>query len=275
MASYSISVPLAPIVPSGFRLDGGSLQTLSYAVERVAQATHARWVSFAQGTPLPDGQTIRTRNSDYAHSISLRQTGEFSAQVYSELPEAEGHETGFPARDLKKMLDTSAKTRVFAKSGKRYLIIPFAHGTPGSQVVGNPMPQAVHGWWKGKTASSITSVGRRPSQTIPGVFVPKRDYSWGDRLKKGDLTALGITGVTAKRTAGMVNFKRPGGKGGGSHSTFITFRTMVEGSSGWIVPAKPGRYPAKTAADEMRPVAEKAFKQALEDDLARIFNGGS
>jgi hypothetical protein len=48
---------------------------------------------------------------------------------------------------------------------------------------------------------------------------------------------------------------------------------MVEGSSGWIAPAKPGRYPAKTTADELRPVAEKAFARAVEDDVRRVLGG--
>lgn len=273
MTAYSISVPLAPIVPPGFRIDAGSFPTLGYAVQRVAMAVQTRWVGFAMGTPLPSGATIRARTGDYAQSIQLRQLGDFEAQVYSLLPEAEGHETGFPARDLKDMLQTSAKTRVFKKSGKRYLIIPFRHGTPGTSTMGNPMPQAVHGWWRNRQASSVVSIGTRPSQVQAGVSVPSRSYAWGDRLKKGDLAALGIKGTAARHAAGMVNFRKPGGTGGGSHSGFVTFRTMVEGSPGWIVPAKPGRYPAKTAADELRPVAEKAFARAVEDDLALILNG--
>lgn len=73
--------------------------------------------------------------------------------------------------------------------------------------------------------------------------------------------------------AGMVNFRKPGGKGGGSHSTFITFRTMHQDSKGWVVPAKPGKQPAKITADELRPVAVKAFTKAVELDQAKLLGG--
>ena len=84
---------------------------------------------------------------------------------------------------------------------------------------------------------------------------------------------MGITGQAAKRMAGMTNFRQPGGRGGGAHSQYLTFRVMSEDSSGWKAPAIPGQYPAKITAEHLRPMAEPAFKKALEEDV-RHYSGG-
>ena len=38
----------------------------------------------------------------------------------------------------------------------------------------------------------------------------------------------------------------------------------MEGSKGWIVPAKPGLFLAKGVAEKMQPLAEKAFQAAVQ-----------
>jgi hypothetical protein len=62
--------------------------------------------------------------------------------------------------------------------------------------------------------------------------------------------------------AGMVRFNT--GTGG---STFLTFRVMVEGSPGWIVPAKPGLWLAKTVAESLQRTADTDFATAMQADL--------
>ena len=51
-------------------------------------------------------------------------------------------EKGTEPYDLKKMLYTSAKVRV-SKDGKRYLIIPFRHGVPGTKMFA-AMPKDIY-----------------------------------------------------------------------------------------------------------------------------------
>lgn len=270
---FGIVVELA--VPLGAAFGADDLPTLAAAVRAVTEQAHAQWTKFALGAPLPSGQVIHPRSGAYARSIQMRQLGAFAAEVYTELPYAEAIEQGTGARDMKKMLDSSLKVRV-SKSGKRYLIIPFRHDTPDSQM-GNPMPQAVHDWWHDKSASHIVGTFARLSGT--GAYdritrkpltVPGWRYSWGDKLQKADLEGLGIAGPEAKRLAGMVNFRKPGGVGGGAHSQFITFRTMTEGSKGWVAKAVPGKWPARQTADLIRPVAEEAFGRAVEADIQRV-----
>ena len=45
----------------------------------------------------------------------------------------------------------------------------------------------------------------------------------------------------------------------------MTFRMMMDGQQGWIIPARPGLYLAKGVAEEMQPIAEKAFTEAVSE----------
>ncbi len=277
MASrFSIAVDLGGLIPEGVPLTAEALPTLAYAVRQLAEAAQAQWVSYAMGAPLPSGLIIQNRTGEYARSILLHQTGPFAAEVSTTLPYAEGIESGMPKRDLKGILNSSLKVRT-SKKGKRYLIIPFRWNTPGS-VLGRSMPEPVHDWWQQpeRSRSHITGVYRRTSGTgaldrhsRQLLTVPGRTYSWGNRLGAGHLSDLGVTGKRAKHMLGMVAFHNPVAKGGG-HSQYITFRAMVEGSSGWISPAQPGKYPARTVAETLQPIAEQAFQRAVQADVERI-----
>lgn len=272
---FRISVDLGHLIPPGSPLDATTLPNLAHAVQRVAEEAQRRWVDYAMGAPLPGGGRIQNRTGEYARSIQLRQVGNLSAEVFTVLPYALAIEEGSPSRDLKRMLGWSLKVRVSAQ-GKRYLIIPFRWNHPNS-VLGANMPREVHNWWQGanRRPSHVTATFQRPSgtgaydiKTRQRVMVPGWRYQWGDRLKKTDLAGMGIGGTQAKRLAGMVNFRKPGAGGGGSaHSQFLTFRVMHEDSQGWIAPAQEGKWPARTVADQIRPLAEAAFRRAVEEDV--------
>lgn len=253
---------------------------LAHAVGRITEAAQKQWQAYAHGALLPDGKSIANRTGEYARSILVRETGDFSAEVYSDLAYARAIEEGTPAYDLKRMLNTSLKVRV-SKKGRRYLIIPFRWGTPGS-VMGRNMSEAAYEWWSGKSSSAITGKYRRLSGT--GVFdlrtrkrvtVPGWRYKWGDRLGYGDLQQMGHApdDKIAKRMAGMVNFRKPRSAGGSAHSQFLTFRVMAEGAPGWVRPAQAGRWPARTTAEQVQPEAEEAFKAAAEADVKTYLGG--
>lgn len=283
MSQYSIglTIDFPPDIPFG----ADNFSALAGAVQALANAAHQQWQKYAQGEPLPNGQIIHTRSGTYHRSIQLEQIGPFAFRVFSNLAYAEAIETGSPARDLKKMLNSSLKVRV-TKEGKRYLIIPFRWGTPGTiGFGGNVMPQAVHNFWKPQSVarSRVISIGQRPSgtgayniKTHKPILVPQRDYEWGERLTQKHLSAMGIgTEFKGKNykthpMAGMVNFRSNlSGIGGNKHSKYLTFRVMSEDSPRWQAPAIPGKYPAKITADLFKPIAEQAFKQALEEDVRR------
>lgn len=297
MARYTIAIAIAlPNLPPDVPFGAETFPALAGAVRALAEAGRQQWLRYAQGEPLPDGQVIGIRSGTYHRSIQLEAIGPFHHRVFSNLAYAEAIESGQPARDLKKILDSSLNVRL-SKAGKRYLIIPFRWGTPGTVGFGaNVMPPAVHDFWKPPNVarSRVVGVGSRPSgtgaydlKTRQPVLVPQQQYEWGARLTQKHLATLGIAGSAARRMAGMVNLRQPGGRGGGAHSQFLTFRVMSEDSPGWQAPAIPGKYPAKTVADQVErqlkrlaPLALKvdftgapADRMALDAEFARLHQG--
>ena len=267
MSGLNISIDLGHLIPPDAGIDK-TFPHLAFAVRKITERGAGIWQSYASGAPLPNGETIHSRSGRYLRSIQQKSTGEFSGEVFSDLPYAKGLESGFPARDMKKMLDSSMKVRI-SKKGKRYLIIPFRHGTPGSNFR-SVMPVEVHDIWRGMKSSHVTGRRHEVSQTgaisikrRSPVVVGRRTYRWGDRLKSEQMLAAGVTGRKLRNMEGMVNFKTQDG----GHSSYMTFRVMVEGSSGWLAKARAGYYPAKTTADQIRPEAEKTFREAVERDV--------
>jgi hypothetical protein len=282
MAYFNINVDVSPLLNLAPTLSKEIFPRLHEAVGAVAAAAHRDWSAAVMNAPLWSKE-----REEYAKSITWDYTGAFKAEVIATYKYANDIETGRPERDLKKMLDTSLKVRRTA-SGKRFLIIPFRHNTPGNNASGSAMPFAVYEQARELAKSLITGKGERlAGQTvhlIPGAgmviarkqpqfasdpktmgrsVVPQRDYQWGGALKRGDLSSLGKD--VKNKYAGMVRMETSSGKQ--TSSSYMTFRVMMEGSSGWIVPAKPGLFLAKQVAERMTPLAEEVFREAVKLDL--------
>ena len=221
------------------------------ALERIGMITHARWVNMIQ----QETGIKEEWRKPYQQSIVSEQTGPMQVSVYSDWKYAYEIENGRPSRDLKRMLDTSMKVRVSTSkknAGKRYLIIPFRH-TVGS------MPGNVRKMAQKMSKSSVPSMGTRLSGTgawdvatkAPALVV-KRNYKWGDRLPAG----LALKKADHHKTdiyAGMVRMNTSAGKG--KSSVYLTFRTMMEGSAGWITKPVPGVFHIPQLAKEIEPMA--------------------
>jgi len=268
-------------IPPDAPVDKTVFPRLAEAFAALVNAAHEKWVEYAHGKPLPSGLVIHPRSGSYARSIAVNRLSDFGAEVYSAIPYASAIEEGSPARDLHQLLQTSRKTRINAQ-GKRYLIIPFRWGTPGTASnprVGfgpNVMPDLVHqGWLAGEYGAASAIIGHTWRISGSGHRVRQRSYSWGGRLTQSHLDTLGIgTAFNGKtyRThpmAGMVQMRKPGGVSGGKQTQYLTFRTMSEGSPGWEVPAIAGRWPARTVAEQIKPVAEQALRAAVAQDIRR------
>lgn len=293
MSEFRIAVDLSGLMPQNSPLDRTAFPSLALAVQAVIDRAEGTWKGFASGVPLPSGKSIGIRSGQYMRSINQRMTGDFAGEVYSNLAYAEVIEKGAPARDMKSLLNSSPKVRISQKTGRRYLIIPFRHDTGAAMSGNKPMPDSVRQWWEGKVASYVRSgFERRPVhsdmagnitpehavyaiRTHKLMTVPQRRYQWGDRMKAADLEALGASAQQIKRMQGMVNFRRPGQSGGAAHSKYITFRTMSEGSKGWIQPARDGLYPARETATIYRPLAEQLFTAAVAEDIKNLLPGAS
>lgn len=265
MPSFAIQIELGHLIPPDAPLSKEVFAHLAYAVNRISEAAQQKWQSYALGAPLPSGLAITPRSGTYARSIQTESEGDFRAVVFSNLAYASAIEEGIPARDLKAMLFTSNKTRL-SKAGKRYLVIPMRWGTPGTVTFHNVMSQEAYDLWRGGAlrSSSIRGRYREPSVNHPGRTVNRFRYLWGSRLG----------GTSHPHEAGMVRFAKQNAKGGGAHSRYLTFRTLSESSDGWMVPPVPGKYPARTVAEQLSPLAEKAFQEAVSRDVRALLTGG-
>ncbi|HEX7642014.1 MAG TPA: hypothetical protein VF450_19535 [Noviherbaspirillum sp.] len=276
MTQYTFSFDLPSNDEIKKIVDGAVLPRVTQAVHAIAQQARINWQDAVMRARLWNGE-----KAPYAASIKVEMTGAFSAVVSSDYRYADEIENGRPPRDLKKMLDTSTKVRR-TRDGRRFLVIPFRHNTPGNDALAPAMPTDVYQMAKGLSASSITGSGTRPSGEVTILsrksgmraanaqtpylshikngghyLVNKSNYAWGSKLSPAMLHAQS-KGVRAKY-AGLTRFKTSTGG-----SSYLTFRIMMEGSTGWIVSAQPGKYLARKVADALGPLAAKAMTEALK-----------
>lgn len=241
---------------------------LHQAVNAVGKQTAYNWQAAVYGAKLWSGE-----KDAYAKTISWKMTGDFSGYVEATYRLAEEIENGRPARDLKKMLNTSLKVRV-NKKGTRFLYIPFRHNTPGNDALANSMPPSVYDVAKNLESSMITGQTTRISglnasdiKTQQLLTTPQNTYKWGGKLPAGMSAKLKPHHATDVH-AGMMRFDTST-PGGAKSSTYLTIRTMSEKSKGWIVPPQPGQKIAEKVANDMRPKATLAFQQAIKRTLSK------
>jgi hypothetical protein len=281
--SYKITFAAGAKLELSAGINAQVVPLLAQAVRAVAQQTAIDWQKAVYQAKLWSGE-----KDAYAQSIKWQMTGDLSAVVEAEYKHAAEIETGRGPRDLKKMLDTSNKVRR-TKDGRRFLVIPMRHNTPGNTAHANAMPVAVHSLASAMAPSRVVSTGQRPSGEVTNLspksgmsaaskqspylsnpktkqssMVAARKYAWGGRLTMGALKGAGLDAATARRYAGMVKF--PDGSGGHSH---MTFRIMMEGATGkWVIPAQPGKFLARDVAQAMQPKAEAAFAAAVKKTVS-------
>lgn len=279
MINYSITFDNAALIEVSQGVNAKVLPLLAQAVSAVAKQTHKNWQQ-----AVLEAKLWSQEKDEYAKSITWRMTGDFTAEIESDYKYAQEIETGRPARDLKDMLNTSTKVRR-TKDGRRFLVIPFRHGTSGTNK--NPMPKAVSQLAQAMTPTRIVGRGQRPSGQVTNLnprtgmspakrqtpflstpnsrkatMVNQAKYQWGGRLASQALKDAGLSTAEAKRYKGMVKMDTSTPNGGKS-SSYMTFRVMMEGSPGWIVRAQPGKFIVKKVVQDMQPKAEKAFAEAV------------
>ncbi len=257
MAKYHVSVDLSALYEANGVIAKAIFGNVATAVNAVAHEGAYRWKDSVNKAKLWSGE-----KKPYIKSINVVNTGDFSAEISSDYKYAAEIETGSPAKDLKRMLQTSQKTRI-SKSGHKYLIIPFRHNSSGSDAHAPSMPSAIYATAKGLSTSYVMPSGSiKPPQRLSGSghMVAQNSYKWGGRLPAGLAPKLKDHHKT-DIYAGMVKFdtSTPHAKS----SAYMTFRVMSDKSSGWIVPAKPGLYLAKNVADKLQPLLEAAIGGAV------------
>ena len=254
--SYSVSFDATSLIKG---LHAQLEAAIAQAVQTTAVTTYTAWyetVLRAPGIPA----FYRDR---YAASIKVEfDPNRMGARIYSDDPVSSLVENGFPARDQKKVLDTSAKVRV-AKGGKhagqRYLVIPFRHNSPGNTALAGAMPQAVYEQAKQMAKSHVTGkvsmrsgLGASSLRTKGPLMVMRNTYAWGDRLDGPDIP---------KRFKGMVRFNTS--NGGQNSSSFLTFRVMGAWSSGWVIPPKPGTFIVRAISEQAQQMLQTEVTSAI------------
>lgn len=238
------------------------------AVERIADTTAMNWKRAVDNAGL-----WKAEREAYRDSIHWRMTGPLSAEVLTDYDKAQEIEEGRPARDLKRMLQTSLKVRM-SKKGERFLIIPFRHNVPSPRNSGQPgvMPDAVHSQavtlqpsriigqtWRSSGTGAWGAKSHRP------IMVMQAHYKWGDALPAGLAPKLKSHHATDPYH-GMVRMDHS------SHlarsSAYLTFRVMRESSQGWVVAPKPGLFLTREVSQGIQPLAEKAINAAIAKSLA-------
>lgn len=254
---------------------------LNQAVRAVAARTAADWQSAVYGAKLWSGE-----KDAYAETIKWKMTGDFTAEVQSNYKYDKEIEYGRPSRDLKAMLDTSLKVRR-TESGKRFLVIPIRHNVQKLKDAG------IYESASELTASMVTGQTERLSgevtrlipnagmsaapakqqtpflsnpQTKQAQTVRQNIYAWGERLKAQSMKDAGVPLSTRKWAQGLHRFDTST-PGGAKSSAFLTFRVMMEGSGGWIIPAQPGQHLAQGVVTAMQPKAQAAFAEAIKRTL--------
>lgn len=270
MASPDLTLQITLDIPELPEDAGRVFPHLEAAVALVANKVQERWREYAQNKPLPNGKVIGTRTGAYLKSIQIEKKDPLRWEVFSDAPYASSIEYGTAAYDMKQALATSPKVRR-TKDGKRYLIIPFRWGTPGTVTFGakNTMSAAEHRFLKILEPSHVVGMGTRESGNYPGLMIPRRIYQWGGR-HNGAGNPL-FDGEKGKRMQGMVRFDNPGGQ----HSHYMTFRVMSEDSPGWIRPAIPGKYPLKETMAAVEIKATEIFQKALQKDIDTLLGSAS
>lgn len=237
------------------------------AVQALALAGQKRWLEYATGhRALPSGNTIRAVSGQYASSIKIEENGQLQYEIYSDDPKAPFIEEGTNAWDMHKVLFTSDKVRM-TEDGRRMLIFPFRHRTSGA--LGVTMPHEVEGWWltPGRRASVVSGHYTEQSVNNPDARVTRNTYIWGDRLTRQDVEGLGLDpDAEGKNLVGMVRFQNDTDRGG----QYVSFRVMVEGGKGWMMPARPGEYPAQATYAWMQQHYEQLMEIALQEDIKRL-----
>lgn len=247
------------------------MRAVDVAVEGVAQTAMQRWADSINAADLRAGQ-----KKEYAESLRVDRLGMAHYLVRTIYDQADQIEDGRPVRDLKAMLLTSQKTRM-SKAGKKYLVIPFRHNTPGNTAHAKDMPQAIHDRALTMGKSSILSIGTRISAT--GATVPQHLYKWdkgGDEFSRGKKKYLssgplpaGLAPIRAGHKtdiyAGMRRMETS--TGDSKSSAYLTFRVMHEDSTGWIVPAKPGLKLAEKIAAQIESQAQGYIESVVKDAL--------
>ncbi|WP_311080957.1 hypothetical protein [Paenibacillus polymyxa] len=271
MNMLSIEAELPALDDIIARLSNG--QRLPYTRTAVQAATtelvQATWIQYASGAQVSfSGGNFRVgvQTGDYVRSIQdgLRFPDDLTGEVFTTSAHGAAIESGQDARDLKPSLLASPKAKTGA-NGKKYITVPFRHGTPGAATMPT-MPKSIYTQARSLSFSRVLSP------------LPTRSYSWGGRIKEDDTGKRSHVGEhpgagytwKAGKYQGLVKMGQPG------HTQYLTFRRLSENSSkkSWMRPAIKPKPIRQAVIENTREQVQDMIVQGFQQDLAAMGLGG-
>lgn len=181
-------------------------------------------------------------------------------------------ESGFDGGDMKEAMLSGRSAKV-SKDGKRYAVVPFRHGTPGSSgrsfgVMGGP--EQKHG---GMDASSARKLGQRVHRAAQKLSAstshPQHGTEWGSRLASNTGGAKRLTnknsGYKHKSDiyAGMVRKQKT--YGASTQNSYGTFRMVSDNSdpASWQHPGIKAHHFFERAEKRIPEIANTIFHHAI------------
>lgn len=220
------------------------------------------WIQYASGMKVyySGGTfTINVVTGSYVRSIQdgIRFLDDLTGEVFSTSYHGKLIEEGQPPRDMKPQMLASPKAKT-GKDGKKYVTVPFRHGTPGATTIPN-MPKSVY--------SQAKNLGYSRRN---GGLDTKR-YTWGGRLGEspigqrshtGNHPGAGYTWRTGQYS-GMVRVGQPG------HSQYLSFRRLSENSDpkAWQFPGVKPKKIREAVVENTREETLQLVRRGFEMDL--------
>lgn len=214
------------------------------ALPEIAEAVRGEIVALAQ-------RSLTSTGAEYVQNVHLIQiplnagtlSGEATfATIVLTGWLANAVEHGWAGGDMKPGLLEGRNARV-GKDGKRYNVVPFRHGTPGSSGRSFPAMGSVHrshGMSKGDAEQLGKRIHKAAKGLAPTTSHPDTGTSWGGQLEEGLAPKLTnrSSGYQHKTDifAGMVRKEKT--YAGATQSSYLTFRAVSDNSdsAAWMHP---------------------------------------
>jgi hypothetical protein len=239
-------------------------------IQSLHDDAYREWKSFAYGETSING--VRLKNTTGAYGQGIVQADPYYRstdhtlvfQITSTSPSDEYIEHGHDEIDLKKSVAKSAKARR-TPGGEMYLIVPFRHGTPGT----NRRPMGKEVYDKARKLKASKVVGSRMEKRVVWESmanqgtVSRKVYKWGDSLNTSGL-GVGKKKESPSSSARMYRFQNDSGGG----SQYLTFRTMKATGSGWLIPARRGAKVADYLTRKIEAKLPEEIAKGIEEDLS-------
>jgi len=251
----------------------------------------ATWMTLAAEHRASGDYATRFMRREYPYGNDL------TGAVMNDAPHAQVLEDGHGGFHMPSAVDWGAAlargTAKVTKDGRRYLIVPFRHYTPGSEGVGSgrarammPTPvyrdamTALRGDMTRPAARDAAQRLReanrglsRPYATMAGnPGTPPRTSALLARLAQASLKREGQPGYTwrAGKYEGMTRREQTNPTTGRSSGVFMTFRVMTEDSLGWFMPPQPGYHFAEKTVAAVKEQLVAIVGAAARQDMVEL-----